>query len=176
MGDALNPTESEDIDRARLNWTTQVQERSLDRIHEWIRNVDTKASVILAMDTAMVAAIIALVPLGSAWGIDEVVWIALGIGLLLLSVGLVTLAIHPQVTNPVRSLLFFGDIAQDDVAHYCSSIYERTPKSYLDDLNLQCHVNSKIASAKFKWVGLATTCLLIGILPWLISIYLLIRG
>jgi hypothetical protein len=163
-------------DPGHHTWTISVQEKTLDRVSEWIRAVDTKASTLLAIDTAMIAIVVALASVPKTWTAETGTWLAVGSLLLIVSLLLVVSATFPQVDGRGRSLIFFGEIASQPRSAYLIAIAARSRESYLEDLNAQCHRNSEIAAQKYRRVRYATICLFLGLLPWLIALFVIISG
>lgn len=163
-------------DEVYTSWVIQTQERALDRISDWIRAADSKASPVLAIDTAMIATLTALAARPGAWTPLSGDWIALGSTLLLASLLMVAFATAPQLTGRTRSLIFFGDVASMTAKEYGARIADRVPSAYLDDLNAQCHRNAEIASRKYRWMLWSTLALIGGVAPWLVSVFMIVRG
>jgi hypothetical protein len=159
-----------------FSWIVQTQERALDRISDWIRAADSKTSPILAIDTAMIATIVALAARPGVWTQWSGVWIGLGTSFLLASLLMVAFATSPQLTPLRPSLVFFGDIAALSPNEYSTRIAARSPSAYLDDLIAQCHRNSEIAIRRYRWMRYATLALLVGMVPWLASLFLIVQG
>lgn len=158
------------------SWIIQTQEKALDRISDWIRAADSKTAPILAIDTAMIAAIVSLAARQGAWTQWSGVWIILGSGLLFASLLMVAFATSPQLIPVKPSLIFFGDVASIPPDQYAARVIARNPSDYLADLNAQCHRNSEIAIRRYRWVRYATLALLVGVVPWLVSLFVIIRG
>ncbi len=180
QGPPRDPSQSQTPASSRAaeesSWIVQTQERALDRISDWIRAADSKTAPVLAIDTAMIATIVALAARPAAWTQWSVVWIALGSAFLLASLLMIAFAVSPQLAPRKPSLIFFGDIAALPPAEYATRIGGRSPSAYLDDLEAQCHRNSEIAVRRYRWIRYATIALLIGVVPWLFSLFLIIQG
>lgn len=159
-----------------LSWAIQTQEKTLDRILDAVHAADGKASAIIATDVAMIAALVAL---GARPGGGEALsayWIALGSTLLIVSLVLVALVTFPRLTGPPGSLVFFGAISTKSALEYTAAVTCMEPAGYLADLNTQCHRNATIAAEKYRWIRLAAITLILGVAPWLVSLFLIIRG
>jgi hypothetical protein len=162
-------------DPGDLTWNAEIQEKTLDRLLEAIRAVDTKTSSILAIDTAMIAIIVAVVSAATGSTTATGLWIAVGTFLLVMSLLMVGLATFPQLEGPKDSLVYFGAIASQPYAKYSASVSSRSPATHLEDLSAQCHRNAQIASSKFRRLRYATLLLLFGIGPWLVSLYAILQ-
>lgn len=157
-------------------WAISVQEKTLDRLLDSIRAVDAKTSAVLAIDAAMIAALVALTAQSGGQGLWSAGWVATGSALLVASVVMVALATVPQLTGPTDSLIFFGGIASRTRADFAATSISRGQSGYLDDLTSQCHRNSEIALSKYRRIRYATLALIIGVWPWLAAIFYVIRG
>lgn len=158
------------------DWNAQAEERNLNRIGEWIRAVDTKASTILTIDTSMIAVIVAFASTAAAQGSDLPLWLTVGCALPALSLILAAFAIVPQTRSPKDSLLFFATIAARPSEQYAKLVSARTPTEYFQDLTAQCHANARIAWLKMRFLGYSMILFFVGITPWMIALYFLIRG
>ena len=158
-----------------FGWNLESQERTFDRISEWIRAVDVKSSSVLAIDTALIAVIVGLAARPGGWTSWDGILILLGGAFLIASVVMVALSIIPQLTGNKQSLIFFGDIARLSLTEYSVRVGSRSLSDYLADLNTQCHRNSEIALRKYSWNQRATRLLITGIIPWLISLFLILQ-
>jgi uncharacterized membrane protein YgdD (TMEM256/DUF423 family) len=157
-----------------LAWALDVQERALDRISDWIRAADAKTTPILAIDAALTATLVGLAARPGAWMEWSGYWLFLGAALLVTSLLMVAISTSPRLTRRAPSLIFFGEIASLPPGEYLARVSARSPVDYLADLTTQCHRNAEIATAKYRWVRFATLALLLGLLPWLIALYVLV--
>jgi hypothetical protein len=160
----------------QVAWSISVHEKALDRLLDSIRAADAKAATVLAIDAAMIAALVALAARSAGQGPWLAGWIATGSALLVTSVFLVALATVPQLMGPPESLIFFGGIASRTSAEYAAASVSRGQREYLGDLTSQCHRNAAIALSKYERIRYATLVLIIGVWPWLASIFFAIRG
>lgn len=158
----------------RLQTAQWVLERNLG----WIAAAEAKVGVIVAIDTAMLGG------LGAAFTGAEVAvrnqqWASLFMlaAAILLGAGLscAAMAVLPQVTGPVKSLLFFGRIGQCTNVDYSNNFKSASVDELLEDWTAQIHRNAQIACDKFKWVRLGMMWSFLGILPWFAAILGLIQ-
>ena len=159
-----------------LEWQFESQERSLDRISDWIKGADSKATTLLAIDTTMIAAIVGLSVRPGGWTQWSGVWILIGGAALVASLAMVALSALPQLAARAPSLLFFGDIASMSSDEYSARVESRSTSDYLRDLNSQCHRCSEIATRKYRWIRGATMVLIAGILPWMVALFLIVQA
>jgi hypothetical protein len=159
-----------------IAWAISVQEKTLDRLLDSIRAADAKTATVLAIDAAMIAALVALTAQSDGQGPWSAGWVAAGSAFLVASIVLVALATVPQLTGPRDSLIFFGGIASRTPAEFAATSISRGQRGYLEDLTSQCHRNAVIALGKYRRIRYATLALIIGVWPWLASIFFVIRG
>lgn len=146
-------------------------DKTLDRLLEWIRAVDAKTPVIMAIDTAMLGVLAALTPAPEKLSATAWLWIAFGSAALIVSLGLCARATFPQTKGPGASLIYFGGIASRSADAFAQAMREVTKAQYLEDLLGQCHRNAQIATDKFACVRRALFWLVAGIVPWLAALY-----
>lgn len=144
----------------------------LDRILGFFSRVDGKASVILAIDTSMIALLAtrSLSQLNMGF-----IWIPTAIAALCLAVSLwyVYREGFPSLQGGEDSILYFREIDKRTEAKFIEAWKHETDERYLNDLLGQIWRNSKILTAKFDYVRLALIWLSVAILPWAISSALL---
>lgn len=150
----------------------QCAEKNLERLLEWVGKFDTKSSIILGIDTGMLAVLISFMPQLAMWGLSLAISTILTVATFSLSLFFIFLSSYPRTKAPSRSLIFFGTISEFSFNDYKKIFCERNNKDYLNDLLEQCHRNAEIISTKFKNLKLAYCMLLIGIIPWAITIFL----
>lgn len=151
-------------DAERIQRAQWVLERNL----HWISAAEVKTGFVVALDTAMLGALAAVV--GTVTLGDQSAW-----GLLLAVTGAVCLAasllcsamsVLPRTDGPPQSLVFFGKVASRDAPDYASDFLHTSPREYLRDLLDQIHRNAEIASEKFGWVRSAIMWSFLSVLPW----------
>lgn len=144
---------------------TQFLEANLQRQIEWIKQHDSKSSVILGIATAMTGL------LANTWkdiqspSID--LTSAFGIALLLQSLVFAFLFLggFPRTRGP-DSLLFFGSIAKIETAAYVLQHVTRSIGEHAEDVARQCHVVAQIADIKYANLRRAYRFTLLAIIPW----------
>lgn len=139
----------------------------------WVGAADRKVAPTLAIDTAMLGVLAALVPNAHGWITWPAILSALTAVLLLGSILALALATFPRLDGPRNSLLFFAGIAALDRDQYASRLENVDDREVFSDFCAQIHRNAEIASAKFAWVRWSHRLLLAAIIPWLVTISLL---
>jgi len=148
-------------------------EKILDLQLGWVRAADTRLTLTLPLATAMLTVLAALAPEPTNWNILPAITCSISAIIVLLSIVFSYFAFFPRTQGPKGSFVFFGGIAAREAEQYRKSILDLTEDEYMTDLSNQCHRNAQIASQKYAWAQRSLAALLIAILPWLISIYLL---
>ncbi|MFO1010548.1 MAG: DUF5706 domain-containing protein [Planctomycetota bacterium] len=156
-------------------WLEQVQTDELARLLEWIRAVDAKVPVLMAISSAIVASVAAVAPVPSNLNWNSIAWIAAGVAPQVVSLVYCALATFPQTKGPSGSLIFFGGIASRSAEQHRLDVARLTRDAHLADLTAQCHRNAQIAAIKYQRVRRATAWLFIGLAPWVVAIYFLYR-
>ena len=158
--------------------TIRVLEANLTRLLGWIVAVDSRLSTVLAIDTAMLGVLAAMTPPFSGWTVPPAIIASLSALFLAASVLFLSFASFPRTSGPHGSLVYFGGIVGHEANQYRRLISEMTASQYIDDLANQCHRNAEIVDKKFKWIKWAMSSLLLSLLPWALSVYLLyaVRG
>lgn len=150
---------------------TRVAEQSLARQLDWIKAVEAKVSVLVAISVATLGVLVTRIPeQPNTWWLVGL-FVLLGGGCFVTSLVFCLLASFPRTKSPNLSLLFFGSISDHSSEEYTKRFASLTEDDYLDDLLKQVYRNAEIAGLKFCNVKLATGFLLGGILPWLVSLY-----
>jgi hypothetical protein len=135
---------------------TEHLERILNRIHDWIRAADTKASIVGLMQTATAALLADNLPHWFAADVSGtrrlITWIA--VCLWVASVAMTTLAILWKGAKPVRqSMLFFGDITKWPSAHaYADYVKQISDADLVSDYTDQIYISSIICGDKYWYL------------------------
>ena len=149
-------------------------EANLSRQISFIAAADSKVSFVLAVNTAMLGLLAAVVPRALRdW---ELVPGLLSVASALLAIAsliFLSLASFPRTTGPKTSLLFFGGITARSADQYMAAVHEASWETYLDDLCFQCYRNAEIAKAKHSWVQHAMVALYLSIPPWCTALFML---
>lgn len=146
----------------------------LERQLAWIAAADAKAGVVVAICTAMLAALAAVfvaAKVPSTWAITMSFISAAAV-----AVGLASCAISllPRTQGPKSSLLFFGTIEKMGSADYVQKLINTSEEGLLEDWATQIHRNAEIAALKHLWVRRAVGWSFLAALPWLVAVALLV--
>jgi hypothetical protein len=162
-------------DAERTAELVEREEHILGLQLEWIRAVDVKTPIVMAIATAGLGALFALLPKPTEFTSWSLAWLVVGSGCLFLSVYLCGRATFPRTSGP-ESMIFFGGICKLTAAQYAERCTAREDDTYLADLMSQCYRNAEIARDKYKETRRAMIWLYAGIVPWLIAVYFLYKG
>lgn len=149
-------------------------EGNITRQLGWISAADSKASLVFAINTAMLGVLAAVSPkTGNNWALAQAIFAAFAAAFSLAALLFLCIVTFPRTKGPMGSLVYFGGIAQRDATQFYNAVSELTVESYMKDLVAQCHRNAVIAGRKFVWVQRALVSLYLSVLPWGIAILLL---
>lgn len=141
----------------------------LNRTLAFFPRVDTKASVLLAVDTSMLAFLTS-----KAAPSVSVSWLLLPIAiaacLLAFSLWHLYREAFPALDGGEESNIYFREISKRTEAKYVEAWTKMSESDYLNDLLGQVWRNSHILTDKFNHVLIAFNCLALAITPWLIAI------
>ena len=155
------------------NELLELFDRILTRNLAWISSADSKIAPILAINTAMLAVIVALIPVSTGWSIATAIFSAITVILLFGSIICLVSASFPRLKGPKGSYLFFGGIAEHDPESYVNTLMNGITDDLLKDYARQCHRNGQIAQSKFYFIKWAMILLYSSVLPFLIDVLLL---
>ena len=153
-----------------------LADRILSRNLGWVAAADSKVPPTLAIDTAMLGVLAALIPSAASWRAVPAILAAVSAFLLCGSVICLITATFPRLSGPKASLIFFGGIASFDRQQYVAQLLSSQSADIVTDMAQQCHRNAEIARDKYASVKWAMI-LLFGSLPfWIGAIALLYAG
>lgn len=147
-------------------------ERNLDRQIAWIRASDSKISMLLPINTAMLAVLAAHLAQAHLMAFH---W-ALAIGASLpcaVSFTLAVLAVMPHIRDDGNSLIYFSDIARQPRDDYQSRMRALEEEAHLEDLAAQVHLNARLAKEKMQHARNSYRALFLALPFWVGAIYLL---
>lgn len=148
-------------------------ESTLSRQLHWIGAADAKIPPILAVDTAMLGVITAFAPAGGDWTLVTAFFAAATLLALGTSFVHLFLAAFPRTSGPSGSMVFFGGIVEHGEEAFVQAITNLDSPRYTTDLARQCYRNAEIAAQKFGHIKTATKLMFVGLIPWVIGLYLM---
>ena len=148
-------------------------DRILTRNLGWVAAADAKIAPILAISTAMLGALAALIPHSNSWTIPSAILTAFATRLLLGAIVCLVAASFPRLKGPRGSLVYFGGIAAYAPDAYVSELLKGITDDLLKDYALQCHRNAEIARSKYANLRWAMILLYSSVSPFVIDVFLL---
>ena len=163
-------TQNENLDpKVRLS----LAQWTLDKNLGWIAASEVKSAFIFAAAASMLGVLYS--------GINSLQWLwpcLLYLGaasLVLLGVSIICTisVVIPRLKSPNDSLFFFGSISQKTNDGYRDEFLNGANEDFLEDIVSQIHRNSQIAVKKQKLVKTGIIFLLLGLIPWALSVLLI---
>lgn len=149
-----------------------LADRQLDRILAFFPRVESKASLLFAIDTSMLA-VLALNVTKS----DFIIWYLavsalLALGLIAASLWFLYKCTFPNLKGGAASLVYFRGIATKTEANFIDQFQKQTSDAYVRDLLGQIWRNSEILKMKFDSVKTAFILTAIALIPWVLFLIL----
>ena len=149
-----------------------VSKDLLTIVLSFFSRVDAKLSVVLAVDTGMLAVLGADSP-----PIKTYSWLMIivaGITILLLGLSIMFLyrGAFPSLKGGDASLIYFREIAGRTEHKFVEEFKEQSDEHYVSDLLGQVWRNSELLKVKFDSLKMAFNLLAFSIIPWLVSLAL----
>jgi hypothetical protein len=144
----------------------------LNLVLSFFPRVESKSSVVLAIDTGMAAFLASNAPplaIFSLW-----MWMTSGLTLVLLGTSVVVLyrGSFPNLAGGESSLIYFREIAKRTEHRFVEEFSAQSEKHYASDLLGQVWRNSQILSIKFDCLKRAFIFMALAIVPWIASLAL----
>jgi hypothetical protein len=147
-----------------------VAKDQLNLVLSFFSRVDAKASVVLAVDTAMAGYLAGRMPSLKTlpyWPtlIPLVAFVLIGISIWNLYKGA-----FPNLAGGNLSLVYFREIAKRTEAKFIDDFLAQDETAYVKDVLGQAWRNSEILVEKFNHLKLAFIFMALAVLPWVISL------
>ena len=149
-------------------------ERQLDRMQAFYPRVDAKSSALLALTTALVGTLAAVLPLPDLafW------WVGAPVGLFVLcalaAYWLLFDCARPHTDGGGGSLFYFRSIAHRTEHDFIRDFEGATPDALRRDALAQVWRNAEILTAKFEALRRATYVVVLGAVFWSLSLVAII--
>jgi hypothetical protein len=144
----------------------------LNLVLSFFSRVDAKLSVVLAVDTAMLAVLAADAPPVKAFSVLIIIFASITILLLGMSIIFLYRGSFPSLKGGHASLIYFREIAGRTEHKFIEQFKAQTEEQVVGDLLGQVWRNSEILKIKFDSLKVAFTLLALAIIPWLVSLAL----
>lgn len=149
-------------------------ERNLDRQIAWIRASDAKITVLLPINTAMLAVLAAHLAQAHLAPIHWALAIAASLPCLV-SFTAAVMSVMPMRRQPGGSLLYFGDISRHEPKAFHERVRGLDEDAHLEDLANQVHHSAQLAQIKMRHARRSYYFLFAALPFWVAAIYLLNR-
>lgn len=137
----------------------------LELVLSFFNRAETKLSVLLGIDLAMLGFLGTTVSLVAGWGPD--LWAAI---LSLICIGMSVWNLYgaaaPQMSGGERSLVYFREIASREEDSFVKLFGNQSAEALADDLLRQAWRNACILRRKFECLDRAFRWTAIAIIPW----------
>jgi len=142
----------------------------LDLVLGFFPRVDAKASVVLAVDMAMLGFLVAHAPLPRSLTWWEIALPSATVLLLGASLWFLYKGAFPNLKGGHSSLVYFREIAGRTEATFIDEFTKQSTAEHAKDLLGQVWRNSEILKEKFDSLKLAFIFLALAIPPWVVSL------
>jgi len=150
------------MDHKRL---TEVAASQLDRVLAFFPRADAKASVLLAVDTGMLAVLASNLP-GSNSFDRTLLIILVPVFFIGGSLWHLYLGAFPSLEGGHDSLIYFREIAKRTESRFIEEFSSQSDDGYAKDVLSQVWRNSEILRQKFNHISSAFNWMAVAILPW----------
>lgn len=141
-------------------------ERQLDRMQAFFPRLDSKATSLFAIDSAMLAVASARFRPDHMDNWYTALPAALFVVAIVLSLGFFFVASVPNVKGGGTSLIFFGSIAPRTEGQYAAECDAASEADLLRDFRQQVWRNAQILREKYRYVRYAFIAMASSIAPW----------
>jgi hypothetical protein len=145
---------------------TELAASQLDRVLEFFPRADAKGSVLLAVDTGMLAVLASNLPASNSFDRMLLV-IIVPVFLIGGSLWHLYLGAFPSLDGGHDSLIYFREIAKRTESRFIEEFSTQSNEGYVKYLLSQVWRNSEILRQKFNHISSAFNWMALGILPWL---------
>ena len=142
----------------------------LNRVLAFFPRVDAKMSVVLAVDTGMLAFLAAKIPSLTSLLPWEIAVALLPVALICGSLWHLYKGAFPSLEGGALSLIYFREIAKRTEAKFIDEFIKQSEEEYLKDMLGQVWRNSEILKEKFDHLKYAFILLALAILPWVVAL------
>jgi hypothetical protein len=159
---------------------TDALEKSLNRIHEWIRAVDQKINICLVFETAVILTIALptfhfLKANFTDLSRPAALMLCFGAASLMAAVLKLIGAIKPNLKVDSPSITFFGGIAKLSLVQYKTAVSQTSTSKYKKELTEQTYYAAKISNKKHTWLGQSITLFISGMILWIIFLMIFVK-
>lgn len=146
---------------------------SLNLVLGFFSRVETKTSVVLAINTAMLAVLTSNLPTPDKYQLRMSVGI-IAVALIARSYWCLFRASFPNLEGGTTSLVYFREIAQRKEGQFIAEFSQQTEEEHLTDVLRQVYRNSEILTQKFDYLKKAFVAMLWAVIPWVATLALFV--
>jgi hypothetical protein len=146
----------------------------LSLVLSFFPRVESKSSVVLAIDTGMLAFLATNAPPFDSFSKLMLIVSAATVILLAASIAMLYRGSFPSLKGGEASLVYFREIAKLREHQFIERFRAQDEKHYTDDLLSQAWRNSQILKVKFDCLKWAFTLMALAIPPWIVSVGLFV--
>lgn len=147
-----------------------ASKEQLNLVLSFFSRVDAKLSVVLAVDTGMLAVLGTDSPPLKAYSWPMFGSVAITVILLALSVVFLYRGAFPTLKGGQASLIYFREIAKRTEYKFIEEFKAQTDEQCVNDVLGQAWRNAEILAIKFDSLKIAFTLLALAIIPWIVSL------
>ena len=136
--------------------------------------LDSKLSVLLAVNTAMLAVLGTNAPPLKHLSLWIIVGAAFAIVLIGASIAFLYRGAFQQLKGGQGSLIYFRQIAQRTEHSFADAFKQQSEEEYVKDLLGQVWRNAQILDAKFDCLRTAFALLALALIPWVVTLVLFV--
>jgi hypothetical protein len=144
----------------------------LNLVLSFFPRVESKSSVLLAIDTGMLGFVAANAPRLREMSIWMVITTAATLVLLAASIVMLYRGAFPRLSGGEKSLVYFREIAGRTEHRFIEEFKAQSDAQYVSDLLGQVWRNSEILRVKYECLKHAFTLMALAIPPWLVTVAL----
>ena len=163
----FHTTMSTDFEHQQKNGTDQ-----LNLVLSFFPRVDSKLSVVFAINTGILAVLAADAPALRAFTVSMTVATSVTIVLLALSIVFWYRGAFPHLKGGQASLVYFREIAGRTEHGFIEAFRSQTEEQRLNDVLAQVWRNSEILKKKFDALKVAFVLTAVALVPWIVSLVL----
>jgi hypothetical protein len=157
------------VDKERLIVSSKDQ---LNLVLSFFPRVESRSSVVLAVDTGMAAFLSANAP-----PLHSFTWpMAIISGLTVIFLGVSVILLYwgssPNLKGGEGSLVYFGELTKRTEHKFIEEFSAQSDKQYADELLSQAWRNAKILGIKFFCLKWAFRFMALAIIPWILCLLL----
>jgi hypothetical protein len=147
-----------------------ASEKSLERVLSFFSRIENRASVLFAINTAMLAFLGTNSPALKYFTEWYMFIVVIPIGLIVGSLWCIYKCHFPKLDGGQSSLLYFREISARTEVKFIGEYKKLSKDGYLEDILSQVWRNSEILKEKFDYLKCAFIFLALAIFPWIISL------